>query len=341
MTEAPIADFCGLAQMCDSFSSIPESQQHFLLTCLFSFFDSDWDEQGVPNPEILTALARILANASFSECSIDLSRTYERFLLIIETDEFSAMIPTAVVILSAIARRSPSLRSDPAFQTSVARVLQQRPSFDFTRLCKALICSAPFPSPDLLHCLHDYIDPFLHIPGHPSFAGALQFVTLSLKNQLPLQFSDFFSQILNALEKGSCRAIDAALDFLSTSGCCTNQICDIVLERLPSSAAELSVRAAHLFLLAQNDLLSRADRIMEFFLSLVRHSDYAVRTAGILCFLGYLTDVRFSCELCELLLEFYDLPAASPRIFQIFLGWIEEAGEEDLMAFANLIGGRL
>jgi hypothetical protein len=72
--------------------------------------------------------------------------------------------------------------------------------------------------------------------------------------------------------------------------------------------------------------------IGQFLWGIVRQSDYPVRFAGILCLLGYAGDLGFSVEMCELLLENYDLPGASGRIFRVFLAWLKGENVEVFVA---------
>jgi hypothetical protein len=341
MTVDPAADgseVLPLSDVCERFYDFPSPLQQYLLTALFNFFHSDWDERGVPNHEILTALARIVAHGSFSRCAIDLNSGYERLLFIIETDAFSAMVPAALAILSAMTKRSSALRADAQFQSAVEKVVRERPGFNYLSLCKALIFSPPFPSSALLYRLHQYVDPILHNVGDLCFAGAIQFATAALRNGIPFEFSDFSSQVLDGLTTGDATVMAAVLEYLCAAEYCTEQICDVLLDRLSGSevAATVAVRTGQLFLIAQGSLVSRSGRIADFLLGLVRQSDYAVRVAALLCLLVFLGDADFSVELCELLLEFYDLPAATSIIFQIFLRWIRTSNDADLAAFLEI-----
>jgi hypothetical protein len=312
------------------------------LASFLDFFYSDWDSYGVPNPEILTSLARIVTDNLFSD---DLGRQYHRFVVIVETDAYSSMIPAAITVLSAMATSSESLRGNLDFQAAVEGMILHRPTVDFVPLCLALVTSSPFPSPQLLRCLTTYILQFIPHLHHPSFPDAVHFAALCVRNELPFsEFSPFCAEFSRWLSEGNIQALGAVLEYCCASGHFTDAICDAILERVTAfqspSAVKAAVCASQLFVMHQDQLNSRSASVIHFFLNLVPHAAYTARTAAVLGFLGYVGDVPFDADTCQFLLEFIDVPVASRRIFHIFLRWIETASEDDVAEFAKIVAGR-
>jgi hypothetical protein len=330
-----------LSHLCENFYDFPTSIQQDYLTKVFDFLYSDWDFHGFPNPEILTVLAQIVTHDSFSHCSLNLNPRYDHLILIIETETFTPMVRPALAILSAIALYTSSLHTDSDFQTSVSILISRHPSFNFVPLCKAFILSQPFPSSQFLDCLYHYIEPILHTPNSLSFPDAVHFATVALRNEIPFDFSFFPSQIPDLLLTGNLTVVEAVIEFLCTSESCTEQICDILLDRLSELMIKrIVVRIVHLFLVAQKFLMERSEQIIHFLFEIVKDSDCPVRTVAMSCLLVFLGDVEFSVDLCELFLKFYDLPIASVRIFAIFVHWLQASNDSNLMTFVEMISER-
>jgi hypothetical protein len=87
---------------------------------------------------------------------------------------------------------------------------------------------------------------------------AVRFVAISIKNDLSLTFPDFAGGILDFLENAELRDLDKVLEYVAIVKKCSERMCDILLKRLEDcGVAKVLVWTAHVFLIAQDELMER------------------------------------------------------------------------------------
>jgi hypothetical protein len=78
--------------------------------------------------------------------------------------------------------------------------------------------------------------------------------------------------------------------------------------------------------------------ILTFARTFCEHHDYKVRFPALCVFLHFIPEYPpYSYELCEFLLRFYEYEVVTIRIFHIFISWMGNCGDDQLVSFLRQI----
>jgi hypothetical protein len=302
----------------------------------------------------LCLLSQFFTDARFPSAGFDLSLSADLILTILG---FS-LSPAALQVVTTAVKENPSVHDDNHICTAVQTLLQSHGAqVDFSDLTGAFLELAPFPPDWLIGVFCSYNQQILDGVFHHSIPSALAYFSLCAERfgltacaNYGVDIYSLAAKVPGWLQSSSRRLIGASISFLAAIQTCDEATCDFLIDLMrrkqeaadESESARISkngllCRTVHLFMVRRQQLCPKFPEILDFLTMLLPHPSHAIEFTLIAGILDFLEAPSFSPELCDLLLEFYDRPLVTVRIFYLLIDWVEHADLESLGQLAKMI----
>jgi hypothetical protein len=336
----------------DSFYSRSCNTQSELIHRLFGYL-SDPMSIAADGETILFFLAVIFADPRFLSVEFDLLLGADLVMAILS---FS-LSPSALQVVTTGIKINPSLHGDGSICAAVHTLVESRGAeIDLSGLTCAFLGLGPLPPDWLIGLFCGYNQQILDGELDHSVASALNFFTRCAERLGLGGCSDYgidvwaiAAKVPQWLRSSSRHLVGESICFLAAIETCDEATCDFLIDlmRMEQEAADesewertskdgLLCRTVNLFMICREQLRPKFPEILDLLMRLVPHTSSVVRFTIIAGILALVEGPSFSPELCGILLEFYDTPIHTRRIFRILIDWAENADLDSLDQFAMM-----